>query len=127
MIERLREAETEVLAPEAGRDLRGIVEAARAALEAGARAIVLDLARVAALRGDDIERLLEVRALCRERAAALVLAAVSREGWFAVDALDLAAHFPYRYASRAEALDTLRRAALSPPGEAPLEIGFDAE
>jgi hypothetical protein len=127
MIERSHDGPVAILAPERPRELREIGAAAGEALAAGARTLLVDLARCAALRGDEIERLADLHFQCEEAGAALALAAVSKEVRHAIDVLDLAALFPYVYPDRAGALETLRRASIAPAGEAPLEIGFDSE
>jgi anti-anti-sigma regulatory factor len=125
MLDRTDMGPVTILAPGHARDAREIAEAARAALAAGARTLVLDLACAPVLRGDDIERLLEARVACEQAGAAIALAAVSRDVRHALEVLELSALFPYVYETRAAALEVLRRAEIAPAGEAPLEIGFD--
>lgn len=132
MIERSQDGPIAILAPEKGRDVRDIGAAAAAVLlpfsaVGGAKTLLVDLARCPSLRGDEIEKLVDLHFQCEKAGAALALAAVSKEVWHAIEVLDLATLFPYIYADRAAALETLRRAAIAPAGEAPLEIGFDSE
>lgn len=127
MIRRDRENEIEILAPEGARDFREIGAAVQAALDAGARTVVLDLAAVTGVRGDHLDALADVAFRCEKARAAVVLAGLSKEARHAIDILDLGSLFPYVYTDRAEALATLRRARVAPAGETPLEIGFEEE
>jgi anti-anti-sigma regulatory factor len=113
-----------VLTPDHGRALSALPEAARAAIEAGAETLLVDLGAVRHPRGDEIDHLVAAAFACEKAKRGLALAGLSPEAARAISLLGLEALFPYVYADRADALARLKTTTIAPPGEPPLEIGF---
>jgi anti-anti-sigma regulatory factor len=113
-----------ILAPESARSLADLRTAAEQAVAGGAATLVVDLARAPHLSGEALEHLAGAAFVCEKERRGLALASASRETLRTLETIGLAHLFPYVYPDRGEALARLAAAAIAPPGEPPLEIGF---